>query len=185
MTLCARPVLGEEIGAVGWISALLGFAGILLIVRPGSGLDPLGVLLALCNVAVGVVYYLLSRVLARTEQTVALLFYVALVGAISFGLALPYYWFGTAPGGFDIALFLLLGLSGGLAHFLITAAYRYAEASLLGPISYTHLLWSGLFGWLIFHHMPDALTILGMAVIAASGVLVALRARFSKGARRT
>ncbi len=181
MTLCARPVLGERIGVVGWISAVLGFAGILLIVRPGSGLDPLGVVLALGNVAVGVVYYLLSRVLARTEQTVAMLFHVALIGAISFGLALPWYWFGTTPDAFDIVLFLLLGLSGGLGHFLITAAYRYAEASLLGPISYTHLLWSGLFGWLIFHHMPDAPTILGMAVIAASGVLVAMRARLSKG----
>ena len=68
-----------------------------------------------------------------------------------------------------------LGAFAGLGHFLFTAAFRYAPASLLAPINYLQLVWAGLLGWLVFHHLPDVLTLVGMAIVAASGVLVALR----------
>ena len=63
VVLLARPLLGERIGTVGWIAVVIGFAGVLLIVRPGGGLDPIGVGFVLCNVVVTVAYYMLSRVL--------------------------------------------------------------------------------------------------------------------------
>jgi drug/metabolite transporter (DMT)-like permease len=72
IVLLARPFLGERIGWIGWVAAGIGFPGVLLIARPGGGLDPVGVGFALCNVGVTAVYYLLSRVLARTERTLAL-----------------------------------------------------------------------------------------------------------------
>lgn len=180
VVLLARPLLGESIGAVGWIAAVVGFAGMLLIVRPGGGLDPLGVGLVLCNVGVTVAYYLLSRVLARSERTLALLFYSALVGAICFSIALPWNLTGKAPDPIQIALFLSLGVTAGLGHYFFTAAYRFAEASVLAPVTYLHLLWAGLLGWLVFGHVPEGLTIIGMVVVAASGVLVALRSAWRR-----
>lgn len=175
VVLLARPLLGETIGVVGWIAAAVGLGGVLLIVRPGGGLDPVGVGFALCNVGVTVAYFMLSRVLARTERTLALLFYTALTGAICFGIALPWTLAGKAPDLLQIVLFLSLGVTAGLGHYFFTAAYRYAEASVLAPINYLHLVWAGVLGWLVFGHVPPALTILGMVIVTAAGVIVALR----------
>ena len=177
VVLLARPVLVERIGLMGWLAALGGFAGVVLIARPGAGLDPAGVVFALCNVVVTVTYYLLSRVLARSEKTLALLFYSALAGSICFGLAMPFFWFGAVPSLIEMALFLSLGLTAAIGHFCFTAANRYAEASLLAPMSYLHLLWAGLLGWLVFGQLPDALGLVGMAIIGLAGVTVALRSR--------
>ena len=179
VALLARPLLGETIGAVGWAAAIAGFAGVLLIVRPGGGLDPLGVSYVLCNV-VTVGYFLLSRVLARTEKTLALLFYSALTGAICFGIALPWTLYGAAPTLLQVALFLSTGITAGLGHYFFTAAYRFAPASVLAPINYLHLMWAGLLGWLVFGHVPEVLTTTGMAVVAAAGVAVALRSTLKR-----
>ena len=173
--LIARPLLGERIGLVGWIAAILGFGGVLLIVRPGSGLNSLGVLFALSAVAANAAYQLLSRVLVDSERTLAMLFYTALLGSIVFGIALPWTLHGRVPTAFELLLFLSLGAYGGLGHFLFTKAYRYATASVLAPITYFQLVWAGLLGWLIFRHVPDALSIAGMVVIAISGLMIALK----------
>jgi drug/metabolite transporter (DMT)-like permease len=175
VVLLARPLLDETIGLIGWIGAIGGFLGVLLIARPGAGLDPLGVAFALCNVGVTAAYYILSRILARSETTLALLFYSALAGTICFGLAAPWFWFDTMPTTLDLALFASLGLLAGVGHFCFTAAYRHAPASILAPISYTHLIWAGLFGWLVFDQLPDAIGLVGMAIIFLAGVLTALR----------
>jgi drug/metabolite transporter (DMT)-like permease len=173
----AGPLLGEQIGWVGWTAAMLGFLGVLLIVRPGSGLETIGVACALLAVCASVAYQLLSRVLAATERTIALLFYSALAGTIIFGLALPWFWQGLAPSPFEALLLLSLGIFGGLGHFLFTAAYRHAPASLLAPMTYLQLLWAGLLGWVVFGAVPDSVSVLGMGVIAASGVIVAVESR--------
>ena len=180
VVLLARPVLGERIGVMGWLAALGGFAGVVLIARPGAGLDPAGVVFALCNVVVTVTYYLLTRVLARSEKTLALLFYSALAGSICVGLAKPFNWFGAVPSLIEMALFLSLGLTAAIGPFCFTAANRYPEASLLAPMSYLHLLWAGLLGWLVFGQLPDALGLAGMAIIGLAGVTVALRSRFAR-----
>ena len=177
LVVVAGPVLGERIGWVGWAATLFGFAGVLLIARPGSGLVASGVLFVLCAVAMNLGYQLLSRVLAASETTFALLFYTALAGSILYGLAMPWFIEDRAPSLFEAMLFASLGLFGGLGHFLVTAAFRHAPASLLAPLNYLQLLWAGLLGYLVFGHVPDAVSLLGMAVVAGSGVLVALKTR--------
>ena len=173
----AGPMLGERVGWVGWAATLAGFAGVLLIARPGSGLVTSGVLFVLGAVLLNLGYQALSRVLAASENTFALLFYTALAGSILFGLALPWYIEDRAPSLFEAGLFASLGMFGGLGHFLFTAAFRYAPASLIAPLNYLQLLWAGLLGYLVFGHVPDAVSLLGMAVIAGSGVLMALKTR--------
>ncbi|MBT2187103.1 DMT family transporter [Sphingobium nicotianae] len=177
VALAAGPLLGETIGWRGWAGALLGFIGVVLIVRPGSGLDAVGVLYAMGCAVASATYNLLSRLLASTERTIALLFYTALVGTILFGGALPWYWADRVPTAFEALLLASLAVYGGLGHFLFTAAFREAPASVLSPISYLQLLWVSLLGWLVFDHIPDPVSLLGMAIIGASGVLVALKSR--------
>ena len=177
VVLIAGPLLHEKIGVVGWTAAILGFSGVLLIVRPGSGLDPLGTVFGLCVAVVAAAYQLLSRLLASTERTITLLFYTALVGSILFGLGLPWFWRGQAPSPLQTVLFLSMGVTGGVGHLLFTSAYRHAPASLLAPITYSQLLWAGLLGWIVFGHVPDRITLVGMCIVAISGVMVALKSR--------
>jgi drug/metabolite transporter (DMT)-like permease len=177
VVLLARPVLGERIGVLGWAASVMGFIGVLLIVHPGSDLDVTGTLYAFCVVVMLVVYQLLSRVLITTEQTFPLLLYTALIGSIGFGVFLPWTWHGPTPSWWQIALFLSMGVTGGLGHFFYTAAYRHAPASLLAPMNNLQLLWAGLLGWMVFSHVPDMLSMVGMCVITASGALIAIKSR--------
>lgn len=70
-----------------------------------------------------------------------------------------------------------MGCYGGLGHYLYTAAYRHASASTLAPMNYLQLLWAGMMGWLVFDHLPDHTSLVGMVLIALSGVIVALSNR--------
>jgi drug/metabolite transporter (DMT)-like permease len=173
-------VLGERVGVLGWFAALAGFGGILLIARPGGGLDPIGVALALCTACLAATYGLLSRVLARTESTLALLFYTALVGTLAFGLIAPWFWGGPVPTPLQVVLLIGVGASGGLGHFLFTAAHRDAPASTLAPLAYAQLVFAALLGWLVFGDVPDGTAIVGMAIVTGAGVVVALNQRLAR-----
>jgi drug/metabolite transporter (DMT)-like permease len=180
--LVAIPLLGEKVTPLGWLGAITGFAGVLLIVRPGGGLDPVGVGFALMNAALSTIYLLMTRVLTRTETTHALVFFTALIGAAVFGVLTLVPWFaGTAqpidPSLTDWSLLVLLGVAATVGHLLLTEAYRQAPASALAPINYMHLAWAGVLGWLVFAHVPDAPSLVGMALITTAGVGVALHAR--------
>jgi len=175
--LAAGRMLREEIGPWGWGAVLLGFGGVLLVVRPGSGLDLAGVLMALIAATMVAAYQLLSRVLAASERTLALLFYSAAVGTLLLGVALPWFWAERAPTLLEAGLLMALGVLGGLGHFLFTAAFRHAPASILAPMTYLQLLWAALLGWLIFRHTPDLVSMLGMLIVGVSGIMVALRSR--------
>jgi drug/metabolite transporter (DMT)-like permease len=178
--LLAFPLLGERVPVLGWVGATIGFAGVLLIVRPGTALDPMGVFFAFSNALLSSVYALLTRFLTRTESTTSLMFHTAWVGALIFVvLAIP------ALGGFhptllDFGLMVALGSLMTLGHFLFTAAYREAPASLVAPVTYLHLVWAGGLGWLVFAHIPDALSIVGMAMVALAGAGVALNAHLQR-----
>lgn len=173
----AGRLLGERVGWVGWVATIGGFAGVMLIVRPGSDLVSSGAIFVLAAVLLNLGYQLLSRVLAASENTFALLFYTALAGSMLYGLAMPWFIEDRAPSLLDATLFASLGVFGGVGHFLFTAAFRHAPASLLAPLNYLQLVWAGLLGWLVFGHLPDGQSLLGMAIIAGSGVLVALKTR--------
>lgn len=172
--LLALPLLGERVTSAGWAGAAFGFLGVLLIARPGGGLDPVGVGFALVNAAFSTAYHLLTRLLSRTETTLSMLFHTAWVGAAVFCILAVPELPGFAPPLVDIGLMLVLGGLMTLGHFLFTAAYREAPASLLAPVNYLHLVWAGGLGWLVFAHLPDAIALTGMALVAASGAAVAL-----------
>jgi drug/metabolite transporter (DMT)-like permease len=175
VALLAGSMLGEKIGGWGWAAIVTGFIGVLLIARPGGGLDAIGIMFALGAAAANATYQLLSRLLASTEKAIALLFYTALVGSIIFGIALPWFWENEAPSKLEVVLLLSMGASGGLGHYLFTLAYRHAPASMLAPTTYLQLLWAGLLGWIIFDTIPDSMSLIGMAIVAASGFIIAFK----------
>lgn len=180
VALLAGPWLKEKIGLPRWLAMGVGFVGVLLIARPGGSLNPEGIGWALACAGCYTVYQLLTRQLSPTENTLTMLFYTALVGTLTMTLAAP--WFGPIPGirGWDWLPIGALGLFGGTGHFLLIAAFRHAPASTLSPFLHVQLLWATLLGWLVFGHLPDTLAALGMTIIAASGLGLALAERRSK-----
>jgi drug/metabolite transporter (DMT)-like permease len=177
--IAAAWLLKERVSWAGWLGAAAGFAGVLLIARPGGNLDPVGVIFALACAATSVVYVLLSRTLSATETTMAMLFHVAVAGAILFAVLLPFTWRSYSISTLDAALLLYLGAASLIGHFMITSAYRFAPASMLAPFNYFHIAWAVIFGWLFYSHVPDVWALIGMTVIAASGAGIALHTHFS------
>lgn len=175
--LAAGSVLGERVGWRSYLAAALGLVGVLLIARPGGGLDPLGILFATIAMLANTTYQLLSRSLASSERTLSLLFYTTAVGTLVFGSIAPFYVGSRMPTSFEMLLLLSLGVYGGLGHFFYTSAFRDAPASVLAPLNYVQLLFVGLLGWLIFGHIPDGWSLIGMAVIAGAGVIAAIVSR--------
>lgn len=175
--LLAGPLLGEKVTRWGWIWAVMGFAGVLLILRPGGGLDPYGVAFALINAGFATGYHLLTRLLAGSETTAAMLFQTALVGSVFFSLGALGSLDQLDIAATDYGWMAVLGALAAAGHFLFTAAYREAPASLLAPVNYLHLVWAAGLGWVIFGHMPEAPSLAGMALVCASGVALALGAK--------
>ena len=176
VVILSGPLLGEQPTQARWIASVAGFAGILILVRPGSAIfHPAALLLvlaALCNA----LYFLITRKLAD-ESAYTTLFYSALAGTIGLSLALPWQFEGGAPTLRDGALFLLLGLFAGLGHWVVINAYLLAAASMLTPFTYLQMIWATLFGFAIFGQLPDKASALGMAIIVASGLWLALQER--------
>lgn len=179
LMLASGPILGERVPFLGWVCAALGFIGVLMIARPGSGLDPWGVILCLINAILGTGYHLLTRILTRTETTMALLFHTALVGSVLSVTATFLIGGEVMPTLPDIGLILIYGTCATVGHLLLTTAYREAPASTLAPVNYMHIAFATLLGWLVFQQLRDALGFAGMALIAVSGLLAAWRARFA------
>ena len=172
--LLAGPLLGEKACPLQWAAACLGFAGVLLVARPGSGLDPVGVMFALMAAGGGIVYNTLSRTLARSETTESMLVWTAFVGMIAFGAALPWSLPAQMPSTLDLLAFAALGILSTAGHFMFTQACRLAPASVIAPVNYLQLVWSGILGFLVFGHVPDHLGLMGMGLIALGGMSAAI-----------
>jgi drug/metabolite transporter (DMT)-like permease len=178
--LAAGYFLKEKISWVGWLGAALGFAGVLLIARPGSALDPIGVICALTCASVSVIYVLLSRSLAPTESTLSMLFFTAIVGTVFFLILLPFEWRDYSFTGIDIALLTYMGAASLAGHFLHTSAYRFAPASLLAPFNYFHIAIAAIFSWLVYDHVPNLWALVGMAMIGVAGAAIAIHTHLAK-----
>lgn len=177
VALAAGPFLGERIGALRWAAILVGFAGVLLLTRPGNGLDTIGVLCTLIAAVANTAYQLMTRKLIATEHPVTMLYITALIGAVGLTLALPLLGPLHTPTWLETLQFLSLGFFGGCGHYLFTRAFREAPASLLSPLMYTQLIWAGLFGWQFFDNIPGGAALAGMGVICVAGIMIALDGR--------
>lgn len=160
----------------GWALAA-SFAGVLLIIRPGSALFGPAALLPLLAAFFACGYVLLTRRLAGVDDGVATLFIGAVVATLALSGLAPLYW--LAPGSLaDIALLVFSGLVGAAGHLLLVRAYERANASTLAPFTYAHTVAALFTGWLVFGTFPDAPALAGMTLIVATGVAMAVARRF-------
>lgn len=176
VALLAGPLLGEKVGIRHWLATLGGFAGVLLIARPGGAIGGTGLIYAVCAAMSFASYQILTRKLSATEPVMRQLFYTALVGSIAMLPVVPFFWTGTIPTLTQAFLIVSLGLTAGTGHFLLTRAFRETPASTLSPMLYLQLVWVALLGWIVFDQYPDALSAIGILFIVLSGLSLVLYA---------
>ena len=174
------PFLGESIGPRRWAAIIVGFCGILIITRPGVGNMHPAMLLTVLGTICYAIYSISTRVLSTTDSSGATLFYSGLFGAVVMSFVLPFVW--SWPGGpLQIAVMVLMGTCGALGHYLLILAHRLAPASILAPFIYTQIVWMVLSGYLVFGDLPNHWTLIGGAVVIASGLYLLYRERKMRG----
>jgi drug/metabolite transporter (DMT)-like permease len=167
------PLLREHAPAARRIASIAGFMGILILLRPGSSVMHPAVLLLVGAALANALYQLLTRKLLD-ESPNTTLFYSASVGTVVLSLALIFGTEMPQRGGVALPLFLLMGLLAGLGHWCLTHAYLHAPASLLTPFTYLQILWATTLGFAIFDQHPDGISAIGMAIVVASGLSLAI-----------
>lgn len=182
VTLLAASLLGEHVSRLRWVLVAGGFVGTLVIIRPGGDLFGWHVLLPLAQVVTHSTFQILTGRMVKTEDAVTMHFYTGWVGALLASLALPFIWVTPQATSEWIALFLM-GLMGTIGHFVLILAYRRAPASTLMPLMYVQIAFAMFAGWIVFGHMADGWSLLGMILIASCGAAsawLAVRERHAK-----
>lgn len=166
-------LVGEQVQRSRWVAVVVGFAGMLLIVRPGSELPWLGTLLMAIAAVCYAVFQLLTRRLAGMVASPVQYAYTALVCLIATALPAPLFLPAERPEAGAVLLLLAGGACSGAAQWLLLAAFERVEASTLAPLNYFQLLLAVAFSTFWFHKPPDALALSGIALIIAAGVYLA------------
>jgi drug/metabolite transporter (DMT)-like permease len=169
-------LLQERMTRARWAFVVAGFVGMLLIVRPGASIVHGAALLVLCCAGFYAVYQILTRKL-RGEDPRVTLFYPALCGTSLMMVVLPFLDYQVDMPWTHVVLCCLFGGIATLGHFMFILAFQKAPASALTAFTYAQLLWAVLLGWVVFGNFPDGFSLAGMAIIAASGLLLAWHER--------
>jgi drug/metabolite transporter (DMT)-like permease len=176
VAIFAGPILGEWVGWRRWIAIGVGFAGVLVVIRPGLGGMHWAALLSVMAAILYAAYSIITRLVMRHDSSETTLFYGNLVG-VSIALPiLPFVW-NMPASWFDLLLLLAVGASGSFGHYLLIVAHHRAPASVLSPFIYTQLVWAVALGYLVFANVPSGWTILGSAIVIGSGLYLLNRDR--------
>jgi len=176
VVLLSVVLLNERMTKARGAFVVAGFVGMLLIIRPGASILHGAALLVLGAALCYAFYQVLTRKL-RGDDPLVTLFYPALCGTVMMTAALPFLDFRAAMSWLDFSLLVLFGAPATLGHFLFIRAFQRAPASALTPFTYAQLVWAVLFGWIFFDNFPDRWSLAGMAIIAASGLMLAWHER--------
>jgi drug/metabolite transporter (DMT)-like permease len=168
-------LLGERVRAAQWGAVAAGFAGMLLIVRPGGDLPLLGTLLMAVSAVSYAIFQVLTRKLSNKVPGPVQYAYTAFICLIVTALPAPFFLPDPWPGTADTVIILALGACSGLAQILLIAAFQRVPAATLAPLNYFQLLLALGFSTFWFQRPPDALALAGMGLIIAAGVFLALR----------
>ena len=169
------PMLGEKVGPRRWAAVAVGFLGVLLIIRPGfEKLEP-PVLIVLAGAVLWALYQVLVRLCARSDRAETTTFYTALVGLAATTLVGPPSWLWPDATGW--ALLIAIAIMGSIGHVAFILALGMTQPALLQPYNYTLFVWAVAAGFLMFGHVPDTMTLVGAAIIIASGLYVWHRER--------
>lgn len=181
ITALSVPLLKEQVGWRRWSAVAVGFAGILVMLRPGAGVISLGALAALG----GALFYSCSVITVRfmgpRESSFAFALYSNLVCIAATGVLLPFVW--VTPDWTDLGLFLGCGLLNGIAFLMMIVGYQRAPAAVVAPFQYTQMLWGMLAGYLVWGDLPDEAMLVGGSIVIASGLYILHREAFRRRER--
>jgi drug/metabolite transporter (DMT)-like permease len=189
LVLAISPWLLKEATYVSrWVAVLVGFTGMLIVIRPGGDIPLHGVLLGLLSATAMALISILNRKANQADNPMVTLFYSGIVGSAISTVLVPFFWSSHSPSLAEWMILISTGITSTVGHFLQISAFRHAEASVLTPFFYAQIISATTMGWLVFGQFPDGFTMLGIGIICASGVGIAYVEhrrihRFAKGAR--
>lgn len=172
----AGPILNEWVGWRRLLAILTGFFGIVIVMRPGFGWIHWAVLFSFGATLSYSLYSIATRYLSAHDDAQVTQFYTPLAGMIALAPFAYAEWVWPS-GALTWALFIWLGVSGALGHWLLIQAYRFASAPVLAPFIYVNLLWMTSLGYLVFGDIPDLATVAGGAIVIGSGLYLLYRER--------
>lgn len=174
--------LGEKVGIRRWAAVLVGFIGVMIVIRPGSGAIQMAAIFPLASALCWAATIVITRRMGAGDLTETTVLWSACTGFAVLSLLVPFVY--MPLGLAELGIGLLHGACASVGQYLVIIAYRQAAASVLAPFSYVQLLFSTTLGWLIFAAVPDGGTLLGAAVIIASGLYTVHRERVRARERR-
>jgi drug/metabolite transporter (DMT)-like permease len=170
ITLWATKSLGEKVSALRWCLVIGGFIGTLVIIRPSSQHFDWTVILPVILVTTNSGFQVLTSKMARTEDPMTMHLYTGWIGTGLATLALPFVW--EMPQDWTLwAQLVIMGFLATVGHFFLILAYMRAPAATLTPFLYAQIGFALLGGWLVFHHVPDQWTLVGMGLVTLCGAL--------------
>ncbi len=181
ITALSVPMLGEVVGIRRWAAIIVGFVGVLIVIRPGTGAFQPAAFLVLGSSLAWAFASIFTRRIAGREDTSATMLWTGVIGLVMLSIAVPFDF--VVPSMSLLALNIALGVLATVGQYWMIQAYRYAGASLLAPFSYIQLIWATTAGYLVFDTLPDAQTLVGAAIIVASGLYTIHRERERAKAR--
>jgi len=177
-TVLAVLVLGEKVGWRRWLAIVIGLSGVLVMLRPGTGVFSIVSLYVLFAAFSYALYMTLTRLVSRDDTPVTSFLYIGLVGAVITTVSLFYFW--TAVDGRGAVLLATLCTLSIASHILTIKALSLVSVTIVQPFTYLALIWSVILGYLIFSDLPDHFTLIGAAIVVSSGLFVFHRERVRK-----
>lgn len=172
------PVMGvvflkEHVGPWRWSAVIAGFAGVVIILQPSGQVYALGIMVALAAALLQAVMQVVLRYLGGHEEPKTVTFYFFVIGTLVTALPLPFV--AVAPTWREIPLLFGVGLSGAIAQWLLSTAFRNAPAAVVSVFNYSGIIWATAFGWMIWNDWPVQAVFVGAAVVIAANVLIIWR----------
>jgi len=167
------PLLGEKVGPRRWAAVLVGFIGVVIMIRPGAGLLTSVALVPLIGTLFFALAMIVLRRLGRTETSASVAFTFTLACTVVSGLALPFVW--VAPDFVDLLALIAVGLLGGVGQILMTAAFKHGDVAVIAPFEYTAMIWATLLGFVFWSEVPGLNIWIGVAIVMASGLFILFR----------
>ena len=169
MTALSVVLLREQVGIRRWSAVIIGFCGMLLVVRPGAGMLESGSLFMLGAAFLIGCTTIVIRILGRYDDPVCITFYFTLTGVLVSlaGLGLQDW---VAPPAVDLALLVLVGFLGGMAQYLMTLSYQNLAIGIVSPLKYLTIVFSGIIAWFVWREVPDLQSFCGIVIIIATGL---------------
>ena len=173
ITALSVPILGEAVGWRRWSAVLVGFVGVLVMLRPGIAPIGAGSLAALGAACASACAILLVRKLSITETTTSIAFYSNVTAVVLTGIVFSPTF--VLPNLWDLVLMAASGLIGGTALLVLIAAYRRSPAALVAPFQYSQMLWAILLGALVWSNFPEPVMLVGASIVTGSGLFILYR----------